>query len=182
MLREAARGDAAQIADLVNLAYRPGRLGADAEGWTHESGLIAGPRICVEQVLALFDNPGVVVVDDRGGVLRGCVHVEPCAWPHVGPDPACCRIGMLAVMPSQQGQGGGHTLLAAAEALAAARYGAQGVEMWMLSSRPELLAYYERRGYRLTGVQRPYPVALGVGQPRVAGLCLLGLSKALAPS
>ena len=179
MLREAARGDAAQIADLVNLAYRPG---VDAGGWTHESGLIAGQRICVDQVLALFDSPGTVVVDDDHGVLRGCVHVEPCVWPHAGPDPACCRIGMLAVMPSQQGQGGGHTLLAAAEALAAARYGAQGIEMWVLSSRPELLAYYERRGYRLTGVQRPYPVALGVGQPRVDGLCLLGLSKALAPS
>ena len=163
MLREAARRDAAQIADLVNLAYRPG---VNAGGWTHESGLIAGERIHAKQVLALFDSPGAVVV-------------EPCQWPHVGPDPAGSRIGMLAVTPSQQGKGCGHALLAAAEALAAARYGAHVIEMWVLSSRPELLAYYERRGYRLTGVHRPYPVALGVGQPRVAGLGLLGLAKTL---
>lgn len=176
MLREAAHRDAAQIADLVNLAYRPG---VNAGGWTHESGLIAGERIHAKQVLALFDSPGAVVLDDDSGVLRGCVHVEPCVWPHVGPDPASSRIGMLAVTPSQQGKGCGHALLAVAEALAAARYGAHVIEMWVLSSRPELLAYYERRGYRLTGVHRPYPVALGVGQPRVAGLGLLGLAKTL---
>lgn len=176
MLREATRQDAPQIADLVNLAYRPG---VDAGGWTHESGLIAGDRICAEQVRELFDHPGTVVLDDEGGVLRGCVHVEPCQLPAAETGPACSRMGMLAVSPRQQRQGCGNTLLAAAEALAVARYEAQVIDMWVLSSRPELLAYYERRGYRLTGMQRPYPVALGVGQPRVAGLCLLGLSKML---
>jgi hypothetical protein len=49
--------------------------------------------------------------------------------------------------------------------------------MSVLSSRPELLAFYERRGYARTGEQAAYPVGAGVGTPRSEALHVLSLEK-----
>ena len=32
--------------------------------------------------------------------------------------------------------------------------------MWVITGRPELIAFYERRGYAPTGETEPYPVPL----------------------
>ncbi len=167
ILREATPSDAEQIASLVNQAYRPE---PGASGWTHESGLVSGQRISAEQVIgAMRGSHAVLLVAQEGESLLGCVHVENAApW---------CHIGMLATLPSLQNRGLGKKLLAAAEDLAVSRHGAQGFKMSVLSSRPELLAYYERRGYRLTGLAHPYPVEAGVGQPLNANLQVLELIK-----
>jgi ribosomal protein S18 acetylase RimI-like enzyme len=166
MLKEATHSDAEQIAHLVNKAYRPG---PSERGWTHESELVSGQRINTEQVASLMNNNGSVLVAYDGNNLVGCVHVERA-------DPYC-YIAMLATMPSLQNNGLGKKLLAAAEHLAVSRHGAQGFKMSVLSSRPELLAYYERRGYRLTGSTHPYPAEAGVGQPLNANLQVLELIK-----
>lgn len=50
-------------------------------------------------------------------------------------------------------------------------------KMSILSSRPELLAYYERRGYQLTGACAPYSADAGVGQPRGVALQVPSLLK-----
>jgi ribosomal protein S18 acetylase RimI-like enzyme len=65
---------------------------------------------------------------------------------------------LLAVSPRLQAEGLGKRLIAAAEAHAAARYGATRMEMTVIAGRHELIAYYERRGYLLTGETRPLPV------------------------
>ncbi len=166
MLKEATQSDAEQIANLVNKAYRPD---PSERGWTHESELVSGHRINTEQVASLMSKNGSVLVAYEGNSLLGCVHIER-AEPY-------CYIGMLATMPSLQNKGLGKELLAAAEDLAISRYGAQGFKMSVLSSRPELLAYYERRGYRLTGATHPYPTEAGVGQPLNADLHVLELIK-----
>ncbi|MDO9236325.1 MAG: GNAT family N-acetyltransferase [Aquabacterium sp.] len=166
MLKEATHSDAEQIAQLVNKAYRPE---PSERGWTHESELVAGRRINTEQVASLMSKKGSVLVAYEGNELLGCVHIER-AHPY-------CHIGMLATIPSLQNKGLGKKLLAAAENLAISRYGAQGFKMSVLSSRPELLAYYERRGYRLTGSTQPYPAEAGVGQPLNANLHVLELIK-----
>ncbi len=166
MLREAIHSDAEQIALLVNKAYRPD---SGERGWTHESELVSGQRINTEQVASLMNEHGSILVAHERGNLLGCVHVERAD--------SYCYIGMLATMPSQQNQGLGKKLLAAAEDLAVSRYGAQGFKMSVLSSRPELLAYYERRGYRLTGSNQPYPAEAGVGRPLNENLQVLELLK-----
>ena len=168
MLKEATHSDAEQIAHLVNKAYRPE---PGESGWTHESELVAGQRINAEQVADLINEGGSVLLAYEGDSLLGCVHIED-AQPY-------CYIGMLATMPHLQNKGLGKKLLAAAEDLAISRYGAQGFKMSVLSSRPELLAYYERRGYRLTGSSHPYPAEAGVGQPLDSGLQVLELIKSL---
>jgi ribosomal protein S18 acetylase RimI-like enzyme len=166
MLKEATQSDAEQIANLVNKAYRPE---PSETGWTHEAELVSGHRINTEQVASLMSKNSSVLVAYEGNNLLGCVHIER-AEPY-------CYIGMLATLPSLQNKGLGKRLLTAAEDFAISRYGAQGFKMSVLSSRPELLAYYERRGYRLTGATQPYPTEAGVGQPLDADLHVLELIK-----
>jgi len=166
MLRQAGHGDAEQIAALVNLAYRPGPA---QRGWTHEAELVSGARVSVAQVGALIAGGGAVLVTCDGQVVVGCVHIEPAG--------DICGIGMLATHPAWQDRGLGRALLAAAEALAVSRFAATGFSLSVLSARPELLAYYERRGYRPTGARSPYPVDAGVGSPRVRGLEVIELLK-----
>lgn len=171
MIRTAAPNEAHHIADLVNQAYRPD---FGERGWTHEAELVSGARTNAEQVAKLIDSAGAILVACDGHAILGCVHIEPSGL--------ACYIGMLATHPSQQNQGLGKQLLAAAEAFAITRYGATCYKMSVLSSRPELLAYYERRGYQLTGTCSPYPVDAGVGQPRGLELQVLSLVKPVSPS
>jgi ribosomal protein S18 acetylase RimI-like enzyme len=85
---------------------------------------------------------------------------------------------MLATDPKLQAQGLGKQVLLHAEAYATEYFEASVLKMSVLSSRPELLAFYERRGYVLTGEVEEYPLSAGVGQPIVAGIHVLSLAKA----
>ena len=88
------------------------------------------------------------------------------------------HIGLFAVDPQLQGQGIGKMVLAAAEHYAASNLRAKKYVMLVVTQRPELIAYYERRGYSRTGVSEEYPVHLNVGIPKKAGLTIEYLTKA----
>lgn len=159
--------DAPAIAALVNRAYRPG---AGVAGWTHEGHLVDGPRTTAMQVAELFGEGSCVRVLCRDDfTIVACVHIQAAD--------GGAYIGMLATDPDLQAQGLGKQLLAHAEAYAAEHLGATRFYLSVLSSRPELLAFYQRRGYVLTGESDEYPLSAGVGQPRVTGLKVLSLSK-----
>lgn len=166
-IRQSHAGDVPSIAALVNQAYRPD---AAAAGWTHESALVAGARVSASQVAEMIAGKGVVLLACEGPHIVGCVHVEEA-------DNGACAIGMLATLPSQQNRGLGKRLLAAAEAWAVTHYAATAFKMSVLSARPELLAYYERRGYYRTGVVTAYPLDADVGTPLTADLQVLELRK-----
>jgi hypothetical protein len=68
-------------------------------------------------------------------------------------------------------------MLSHAEEYALENFQASAFKMSILSSRPELLAFYERRGYGLTGEIEAYPSSAGVGQPIVDGIRVLSLLK-----
>ncbi|MEO6881801.1 MAG: GNAT family N-acetyltransferase, partial [Mycobacteriaceae bacterium] len=87
--------------------------------------------------------------DDSG--LVGCCALTPTE--HDG----AVYLGMVAVRPGRQGHGLGSALLDAAEAVAVAEFGARAVEMTVIRQRTELIAFYERRGYAVTGELRPFP-------------------------
>jgi ribosomal protein S18 acetylase RimI-like enzyme len=93
---------------------------------------------------------------DAGGgappALVGCVRVER---DHREPD-APAHLGMLAVRPEHQGLGIGRILVEAAEQLASRRWGAGELQMLVLAPRTELIAWYERLGYRRTGATVPF--------------------------
>lgn len=57
----------------------------------------------------------------------------------------------------------------------------QSFSMYVLDVRQELLAYYQRQGYQITGHTEPYPVHAQVGQPLIP-IQLLEMKKAIIKS
>jgi GNAT superfamily N-acetyltransferase len=146
-LRPATTPDAPAIAELVNSAYRGESSRA---GWTTEADLLEGQRTDAEAVAAIIASPDdVVLVHERNDGIAACVHLER--------TPAGCYLGMLTVRPTLQAGGVGRRLLASAEAWAAEHWGSARVYMTVIAQRPELIAWYERRGYARTGEQQPFP-------------------------
>jgi GNAT superfamily N-acetyltransferase len=90
-----------------------------------------------------------------------------------------CYLGMLTVDPARQAGGIGRGLLERSEAIAR-EWGCGLMRMTVISMRSELIAYYERKGYRLTGKTVPFAPGPGIfGDPKVAGLAFAELEKAL---
>jgi len=166
-LRIACESDAEEIAALVNRAYRPAPEDA---GWTHEANLVSGQRTTVEQVLSLFHKQSTVLLLCLGSKIVACVHVQ-------GGQPDFAYIGMLATDPKLQVQGLGKQMLLHAEKYAVEHFKVSAFKISVPSSRPELLAFYERRGYVQTGEIEEYPLSAGVGQPMVSGIQVLLLAK-----
>jgi ribosomal protein S18 acetylase RimI-like enzyme len=87
-------------------------------------------------------------------------------------------LGMLSVSPAHQAYGIGKQLMAAAEAHAR-RLGHSGLLISVISVRHELLAWYERHGFRRTGETVDFPRDTRFGIPKQE-LELLVLRKELA--
>jgi len=64
--------------------------------------------------------------------------------------------GMLTVNPELQTQGIGKKLLLRVEVIAQ-ELGLKTIRMTVIGQREELIAFYERRGYRRTGKTEPFP-------------------------
>jgi ribosomal protein S18 acetylase RimI-like enzyme len=151
-LREATAADLAAVERLVNSAFRGESSRA---GWTTEADLLDGQRVDaagLAQTIAAPDH--VILLAERDDELVGCVHLQ-----HRGED---CYLGMLTILPTAQGAGLGSRLLDAGERWAAARWSSETITMTVIAQRAELIGWYERRGYRRTGEQRPFPY----GDPR----------------
>jgi len=73
-------------------------------------------------------------------------------------------LGMLSVSPLLQSQGIGKELMADAEVYAR-KCGCNAVFMKVISIRYELIAWYERKGYRKTGEREAFPPGNHFGTP-----------------
>ncbi len=104
--------------------------------------------------------------------MLGCVWLEPAggeAW----------YLGLLTVRPDLQDRQLGRGLLEAAEAVAAER-GARRIRMTVVNVREELIAWYRRRGYALTGERQTYPYEdAPFGVPRQPDLAFVVLERML---
>jgi ribosomal protein S18 acetylase RimI-like enzyme len=76
-----------------------------------------------------------------------------------------------------QGTGVGKQMLAHAEKYAREEFGSVRFIMVVVSSRPELIAFYLRRGYQRTGDLMDYPLSAGAGTPKHTGLKIETLEK-----
>jgi GNAT superfamily N-acetyltransferase len=170
--RRAAAADAAAIHALVNSAFRGD---ASRAGWSTEADLLGGQRIDVERVLEILAAPGsVVLVHEEDGEIVACVHLE-----RTGHD---CYLGLLTVRPTLQAQGIGRRLLEAAERWAVRHWSSRAMHMTVIVQRPELIAWYERRGYTVTGARKPFPYGdERFGLPRRPDLVFDVLRKPLSP-
>lgn len=165
-LHIAKKSDSVEIASLVNRAYRPASTDF---GWTHEARLVAGYRICPEQVEELLNGDSTVLVLLQEEHIVSCVNVLV--------KDSVAYIGMLATEPRLQASGLGKTMMAHAESFAMEVFGVSKFKMSVLSARSELIAFYERRGYVRTGEMQDYPVSENVGQPLVRDLAVETLLK-----
>ena len=91
-----------------------------------------------------------------------------------------CYLGMLTVAPALQAAGLGRRLIEAGEGYARDAFGARRIEMTVIAQRAELIAWYERRGYRHTGERRPFPYGdTRFGLPRDETLVFVVLDREL---
>lgn len=172
--RRATAADVLAIVALVESAYRGE---ASRAGWTTEADLLGGQRTDPAAVQQLIDDPAthVLLVEDGEAGLLGSVTVTD-----EGERAAAVHVGMFAVRPTQQGRGVGRALLAEAEVLGR-RLGRDLARMSVLAQRSELIAWYERRGYRRTGAREPFPYGdPRLGLPRRDDLVFEILQKPLA--
>lgn len=169
-LRAATVEDAQEIAALVNSCYRGD---SSRVGWTTEADLLDGTRTDRDDIVRLMTAPDskfLVLVE--GNEIIGSVHVQK-------EDAAACYLGMLVVKPTLQGGGIGRQVMEAAEDFARNEWSSERMTMTVFTVRPELLAYYERRGYRRTGEYKPF-VSYGVnGVAKIEGLEFEVLEKKL---
>lgn len=150
-IRSATKADLSALLALVESAYRGDSAKA---GWTHEADLLHDNRSDMATLTALVDDPEQRLLTMwEEEALVGCAQVTRLS-------PARAYFGLFAVDPQRQAKGLGKHILAAAEREARTAFGADYMEMTVISLRSELIAYYERRGYRNTQETRPFPLEL----------------------
>ncbi len=170
VFRAAAAADIAAVVALVESAYRGD---ASRAGWTTEADFLDGRRTGPDEIEAiLVQSRSRIVLAERDGELIACAHVA------VEDDAG--YFGMFSVDPTQQAGGIGKAVLAEAERVARGEWGMNAMRMSVLDIRDELIAYYERRGYRRTGIKKPFPYDDdNFGMPKRADLRFEILEKPL---
>lgn len=142
--------DAADIPAIVALVESAYRGDVSRQGWTTEADLLDGQRVDaagVAEIIAKRDSR--VLLGESAGNLLVCCHIEK--------QGDACYFGMFSVRPTMQGGGVGKRTLDEAERIARLEWNCTRMEMTVISVRDELIAWYERRGYRRTGVFKPFP-------------------------
>lgn len=138
-VRLAELTDIAAIASLINDAFRI------AEGF-----FIDGDRIDEPGVKKLFKS-GHFLLAEQDANLVGCVYVELKSLV-----PLRSYLGLLSVAPSQQHAGIGSQLMEFAESYCR-NHESTAMDILVVNLREELPAFYESRGYAVTG-SSPFPV------------------------
>ncbi|WP_051830734.1 MULTISPECIES: GNAT family N-acetyltransferase [Streptomyces] len=145
--RPAEPADVPALVELVESAYRGD---ASRVGWTTEADLLGGQRTDPQAITEAIGNPEVLVLlAERDGELVACCQLERRGQR--------AYFGMFSVRPGLQGGGVGRAVLAEAERVAGREWGVGEMEMAVIAQRADLIAWYERRGFRRTGVFSPFP-------------------------
>lgn len=147
MISNATLEDVSALNKLVNSAYR----GEDAkQGWTTEADLLDGTRIDESALRDLIQRPDTIVLKyEDAGELLGCVELRK--------EGSKLYLGMLSVNPHTQSKGIGKKLLQNAE-VHARQLNCTAIKMNVIDGRQELIDWYVRHGYQLTGERKPFIV------------------------
>lgn len=145
--RAATAADIDAIVALVESAYRGD---ASRQGWTTEADFLDGRRTGADDVAACIERErSRILLAERDGVMLACAHVAE--------EDGAGYFGMFSVKPNLQGGGIGKHVLAEAERIAREEWKLRVMRMTVIDIRDELIAFYERRGYRRTGITKPFP-------------------------
>ncbi len=173
MALEFRRAQAADVANIVALVESAYRGESSQKGWTTEADLLDGQRTDAAEVLQLLLAPASqIILAFDGDALLASAHIQM--------HDDGCHFGMFAVVPTLQGGGVGKALLAEGERRAALDFGATEMRMWVIWMRESLIAFYQRRGYRLTGEREDFPYGDDdFGLPKRDDLYFVVMSKTL---
>lgn len=145
--RDATDADVDALVALIESAYRGD---ASRAGWTTEADILEGQRTDPEGVRAVIkSSDSRLLTVERAGAVVACCQLE-----HRGDH---AYFGMFAVSPALQGGGLGKVIIGEPERAAREAWGVAAMHMTVISVRDDLIAWYERRGYRRTGETTPFP-------------------------
>lgn len=157
--RLALPDDLRTLRDLIERAYR----GPETAGqWDSESHLLKGPRTSDAELSGYLtdpDNSRIVVAEQDGRVI-GCALIQRRGTNACAPgysSGAAAYFGMFATDPTIRAAGLGKAVLAEAERQSRDLWNASAMVMTVISVREGLIAWYQRRGYQLTGGRVPFP-------------------------
>jgi ribosomal protein S18 acetylase RimI-like enzyme len=153
---QASIEDVPVLVALINSAYRGE---ASKKGWTTEADLLTGElRTDIPTLTELMNNPQAVILKytKADAVISGSVYLKK--------EERGLYLGLLSVSPLLQASGIGRQLMSAAEQYAKEN-NCPCVFMNVISVRPELIAWYERLGYQMTGETKPLPADTRFGLP-----------------
>jgi GNAT superfamily N-acetyltransferase len=145
--RPATLADIDALVVLVTSAYRGD---ASKQGWTTEADMLDGQRIDPTVLRKDIERErSLIIIAEREAQLLACAHVAE--------ENGAGYFGMFSVQPGLQGGGVGKLLLAETERIARDEWRLPAMRMTVIDIRDELIAFYERRGYRRTGITKPFP-------------------------
>ena len=153
-----AATDADAVFALVNAAYRIERDEASGVAFKRTDRYSAVAQVQTDMDAAARDQRFAVVLDaERDNAIVGAVRV---LRPHESDDGVrCCNFGPFAVAPAAQQRGIGAFLLRWIEARAR-QLRAAALEIDVVNHRTDVIAYYQKRGFKLrAGIERPCDAA-----------------------
>jgi ribosomal protein S18 acetylase RimI-like enzyme len=177
--RHARQSDTPALVALIERAYR----GEDMAGrWNSEAHLLKGPRTNEDEITTLISRgDSRFLVAELDGRIVGCCLMQGLSdparnWSSAdGPaDPGLASssigdvdaayFGMFAIDPAIHGGGLGKQIIAEAERRVRDLWDARQMVMTVINLRTELIGWYERRGYHLTGATLPFPFSETTGE------------------
>lgn len=148
---------------LLNVSYR------DEIGWTNEANLIHGERITREQLENLLKRDDFELwVMKINNDLQGCIGLT------IARD--FIEIGTYAIKARLQGLGYGTLLLKHIENYISEKWNSHYIKMLVINCRYELIDFYQRRDYIVSGETAGFPIDGNVGTP-IVPLHLIVLEK-----
>lgn len=157
-ISQASLADISALCLLVNSAYRGD---TSRKGWTTEADLLGGIRVDETTLQHYLEDANSVILkaENENSELLGCVYLRR--------EQQQLYLGMLTVSPGLQGRGTGKLLMKSAEDKAK-EMGCKKIVMTVISTRTELIDWYERHGYNKTGRTQPFPTDEKFGIPKTA--------------
>ncbi|OCX54158.1 GNAT family N-acetyltransferase [Mucilaginibacter sp. PPCGB 2223] len=145
-IKRATVTDVPALVKLINRSYRGD---AAAKGWTTESHLLDGIRIDAETLTGYIQDKDTIILKCiNNNELQGSVYINK--------KDSDIYFGMLTVDPDRQNTGIGKLLLKHVEWFAREQ-NCNRIYMTVITIREELIAWYERHGFKKTGEVNPFP-------------------------
>jgi GNAT superfamily N-acetyltransferase len=176
--RAATNQDASQIQHLVQASFRA----VDSRpNWTGNTELAAHFKLSIDEVLTTLAREDTVTLnavtkdgEEDAEILVATIDVSKRGGSDVG------RLSMIAVDERFQQGGIGQKVLAYAENYCRDVWDVRRFTLNALSTRPALVEWYLRRGYRKTGETTPFPTERFPEIELPEDLCFIEMEKDLS--